>query len=124
MMKPEPKFHPENRSRAMIFFVAAAVSLALSMMTWRRAGLDNTRIWSLWEGSNIESTADAAVIPPNLIPAPNTGHSAAAVASATPSSVAQMKHQRRNPAPMRDYSRARDALLRIFATSLEGARHR
>jgi hypothetical protein len=123
MRNPEPKYHHENHGRVAIFFIAALVSLALSMMTWRRAGLDNTRVWSLWEGSNIESTAEAAVIPPGLLPAPGTAQAPAAVASATPE-VAQVKHPRRNHATIHDYSRARDALLQIFATSIETARHR
>jgi hypothetical protein len=123
MRNPEPKFQQENHGRVAIFFVAAGVSLALSMMTWRGAALDNTRVWSLWEQSNIESAADAAVIPADLLPAPDKTRAASPVASATPGYVAGMKHRRANHAEIRDYSRARDALLQIFATSIETARH-
>jgi hypothetical protein len=123
MKNPETKFQPENRVRVAIFFIAAAVSMTLSMMTWRGAALVNSRVWSLWERSNIESTADAAVIPPDLLPAPDHRQTSSSVASATPAGVAGVKHRRRDPAAVRDYSRARDALLQIFATSIENARH-
>jgi hypothetical protein len=124
MRNPETSFQPENHARVAIFFIAAAVSVAVSMMTWRGAALVNSRVWSLWERSNIESTADAAVIPPDLLPAPGTTQTQASVASVSPDGVAGVKHRHPNRAPIRDYSRARDALLKIFATSIGTARRR
>jgi hypothetical protein len=124
MKNPESKFHPENHARVAIFVVAAVASVALSMMTWRRAALDNTRVWSVWEQSNIESSAEAAVIPPELMPKPSDHQAAAAVASPTPNDVAKTKQVRgKSPEPLRDYSRARNALLRVFAASIDTARH-
>jgi hypothetical protein len=120
MKNPESSFQPENHARVAIFFIAAAVSVTLSMMTWRGAALVNSRVWSLWEGTNIESTADAATIPPALMPASRSAQSSADVAAGRPVGVAGVKHQHR--AAIRDYSRARDALLKIFATSIENAR--
>jgi hypothetical protein len=124
MRNPDPKFQQENRGRVTIFFVAAAATLALSMMTWRRASLDNTRVWTLWEQSNIESTADAAVIPPDLMPPSRSAQTAAPVASATPHGVAGMQPQDRNRGALRDSGRARDALLKLFTTSIVAGWHR
>jgi hypothetical protein len=119
---PEAKFQPENHVRVAIFFIAAAVSVALSIMTWRGAALVNSRVWSLWERSVTESTADAEVIPPDLLPAADGVQTSAGVASVSPAHVAAVKHQHRDRAAIRDYSNARRALLKIFATSIETAR--
>jgi hypothetical protein len=119
---PEGKFQPENHVRVAIFFIAAAVSVALSIMTWRGAALVNSRVWSLWERSNIESTADAAVIPPDLLPAADAVHASGGVASTPPAAVAVTKHRHPDRAAIRDYRHVRGALLKIFATSIESAR--
>jgi hypothetical protein len=125
MTDPESRFHPENHARVALFIMAAMASLILSMMTWRRAALDNTRVWSVWEQSNIESRAEVAVIPPGPVTMPANDQAPATVASPAPSGVAQSKHDRGKVAePLRDYSRARGTLLRVFAASIEDARHR
>jgi hypothetical protein len=122
MRNTETKFQPENHARVAIFFIAAGVSVVLSMMTWRGAALVNSRVWSLWERSNIESTADAAVIPPDLLPTAGGVQASPSVASVSHADVAVVKHRHPDHAAIRDYSRARDALLKIFATSIETAR--
>jgi hypothetical protein len=122
MSNAETKFQPENHARVAIFFMAAAVSVAFAMMTWRGAALVNSRVWSLWERPNVELTADVAVTPPTLLSAADHVPAAAGASSASPSGVAVMKHRRPDRAAIRDYTNARDALLKIFATSIESAR--